>query len=135
MKRRAGVWTLFGTAILGSIIYACISVSRGFSTATDPSTIEKLIARMTRDLAIPKKARLEANPFEPTADVLKEARESFVARCAICHAPDGSGQTEVGRNLYPKAPDLRLPQTQNLTDGQIRYIIRNGVPDRNAGLG
>jgi hypothetical protein len=45
----------------------------------------------------------------------------------VCHAPDGSGQTEVGRNLYPKVPDLRLPLTQNLTDGQLRYIIRNGV--------
>jgi predicted CXXCH cytochrome family protein len=33
----------------------------------------------------------------------------------------------VGHNLYPKVPDLRLPQTQNLSDGEIRYIIRNGV--------
>jgi predicted CXXCH cytochrome family protein len=40
---------------------------------------------------------------------------------------DGSGKTQVGRNLYPKVPDLRLPQTQNLSDGEIRYIIRNGV--------
>jgi hypothetical protein len=45
----------------------------------------------------------------------------------VCHGPDGSGQTSIGHNLYPKVPDLRLPQTQNLTDGEIRYIIRNGV--------
>ena len=127
MKRWTWVWILFGTAILASILYAGVLVRRGFSTAAEPSTIERLIARTARNFAIPKKARLEANPFEPTARVLKEARESFVARCALCHAPDGSGQTEVGRNLYPKVPDLRLPQTQNLTDGQIRYIIRNGV--------
>lgn len=126
MKRR-WLWSLLGTAILAAIAYAGVSVSRGLSTAAEPSGIEKLIARTARNFAIPKKARLEANPFEPTADILKEGRESFVARCAICHAPDGSGQTEVGRNLYPKVPDLRLLQTQNLTDGQIRYIIRNGV--------
>jgi len=33
----------------------------------------------------------------------------------------------MGRNLYPRVPDLRLPQTQNLTDGEIHYIIENGV--------
>jgi predicted CXXCH cytochrome family protein len=126
MKLRAWLWILFATA-MASIIYAGVLVSRGFSTAAEPSTIEKLIARTARNFAIPKRARLEANPFEPTASVLKEARESFVTRCAVCHAADGSGQTEVGRSLYPKVPDLRLPQTQNLTDGQIRYIIRNGV--------
>ncbi len=51
----------------------------------------------------------------------------FTDRCVVCHGNDGSGQTQVGRNLYPKPPDLRAPQTQNLTDGQIRYIIKNGV--------
>lgn len=127
MKRRSWVWVLLGTAILGSIVYAGISANRGFSTAAEPSSIEKFIARTARNFAIPKKARLEANPWKATPSVLNEAREDFIARCAICHGPDGAGQTDIARNLYPKVPDLRLPQTQNLTDGQIRYIIRNGV--------
>src|SRR5207247_5574691 len=29
--------------------------------------------------------------------------------------------------LYPKPPDLRLPETQNLTDGELFWIIENGV--------
>ena len=32
-----------------------------------------------------------------------------------------------GKGLYPKPPDLRLPETQNLTDGEIFWIIENGV--------
>src|SRR5204862_3671862 len=47
--------------------------------------------------------------------------------CAICHANDGSGKTEMGRNLYPRAPDMRLAATQELTDGELFYIIGNGV--------
>jgi hypothetical protein len=31
------------------------------------------------------------------------------------------------QNLYPKTPDMRLPATQGLTDGDLYYIIRNGV--------
>ncbi|MGC2015366.1 MAG: c-type cytochrome, partial [Candidatus Acidiferrales bacterium] len=85
------------------------------------------MARTARNLAIPRNASSEANPWKATPDVLKDARESFLDRCAVCHGPDGSGQTQDGRNLYPQVPDLRLPQTQNLTDGEIRYIIRNGV--------
>ena len=102
-------------------------VRRGLSTDDQPSYVETVVARTFRDLAIPRKARLETNPWKATPEVLTQAGESFLDRCAVCHGPDGSGQIQAGRNLYPKAPDLRLPQTQNLTDGEIRYIIRNGV--------
>ena len=58
---------------------------------------------------------------------MQEAREHFIARCAICHGNDGRGRTQIGQSLYPRVPDLLSPQTQNLTDGQIHYIIANGV--------
>jgi mono/diheme cytochrome c family protein len=124
-------WKVFvllcSMALLVLGLYGARLIWHGFSTADQPSYLEMVVARTTRNLAIPRKARLEPNPWKSTPEVLKEARESFLDRCAVCHGPDGSGQTQDGRNLYPKVPDLRLPQTQNLTDGQIRYIIRNGV--------
>ena len=116
-----------GLAVVALGLYGAGIIWRGLSTADAPSYLETIAARTARNLAIPRAARLEANPFVPTPDVLEDARESFIARCAVCHGPDGSGKTEVGRNLYPQVPDLHLPQTQNLTDGEIRYIIRNGV--------
>jgi predicted CXXCH cytochrome family protein len=120
------VWvSAVASLVLG--LYIIRLIWFGFSTADQPSYLEKTVARATRNLAIPRRARLEANPWKATSEVLQEARESFLDRCAVCHGPDGSGETGVGRNLYPKVPDLRLPQTQNLTDGEIRYIIRNGV--------
>jgi predicted CXXCH cytochrome family protein len=127
MKVSKLVFLLSSLALIIAGLYLARLVWHGFSTADEPSYIERVAARAARNLAIPRNARLETNPWKPTPDVLKEARESFLGRCAICHSQDGSGQTDVGRNLYPKVPDLRLPQTQNLTDGEIRYIIRNGV--------
>ena len=108
-------------------VYATVLIRRGFSTLDEPSALEKLVARTVRNLAIPAAARPENNPLKASPEILNEARDSFIDRCATCHGNDGSGQTQVGRNLYPKPPDLRSPQTQNLTDGQIRYIIKNGV--------
>ncbi len=108
-------------------VYGAVLIRRGFSTLDEPSALEKLVARTVRNLAIPAAARHENNPLKASPEILNEARDSFIDRCATCHGNDGSGQTQVGRNLYPKPPDLRSPQTQNLTDGQIRYIIKNGV--------
>ena len=67
------------------------------------------------------------NPFPNTPENLAEARAHFADHCAICHANNGSGNTEIGKNLYPKAPDMRLPQTQHLTDGELYYTIHNGI--------
>ena len=124
-------WRLFlwvsGAILIALALYGVRLVWRGFSTADQPSFLETVVARTARNLSIPRKARLEANPWQATDEVLKEARESYIDRCAVCHGPDGSGQTQVGGNLYPKVPDLRSPRTQRLTDGEIRYIIRNGV--------
>ncbi len=118
---------LFGAALIAIGLYAARLIWRGFSTADEPSYLEKAVARAARNFAIPRSARRETNPWNATPELLHDARESFLDRCATCHGQDGSGQTRVGRSLYPKVPDLRLPPTQNLTDGEIRYIIRNGV--------
>jgi hypothetical protein len=45
----------------------------------------------------------------------------------VCHANDGSGDTEIGRSLYPRAPDMRAAATQDLSDGELFSIIENGV--------
>ena len=108
-------------------VYGVVLISRGFSAADEPSAPEKFLARAVRNLSIPVRAQIEKNPVIATPEVLQDARNLFLDRCAVCHAHDGSGQTQVGQNLYPKPPDLRAPRTQNLTDGQLHYIIQNGV--------
>jgi mono/diheme cytochrome c family protein len=89
--------------------------------------LEAFTAGAIRSLSIPAAAKKAANPFQATPDILTQAREHFADHCSTCHANDGSGKTEIGQNLYPKVPDMRLPHTQNLTDGEIYYIIHNGV--------
>jgi mono/diheme cytochrome c family protein len=107
--------------------YCTHVIRRGFSASGQPSSIERLVARSVRNLAIPASARNEKNPFSATSENLTEGGEHFADHCATCHSNNGSGHTEMGPNFYPKVPDMRLPPTQNLTDGQIFYIIQNGV--------
>ena len=67
------------------------------------------------------------NPVPSSQDALAEAMAHFADHCAICHDNDGSGNTTIGKGLYPKPPDMRQPATQNLTDGELFYIIQNGI--------
>jgi predicted CXXCH cytochrome family protein len=126
IRGRGLALTASGVVVLGAI-YGVVVIRRGFSSRDEPSYLERVVARAARNLSIPGHAKKQTNPWKATPDTLKEARETFTDRCASCHGTDGSGETTVGRNLYPKPPDLRAPLTQNLTDGQIHYIIENGV--------
>jgi len=99
----------------------------GFSAKTEPHPIEVFLARQIRHLAIPFEQRNAPNPVSLSPEVMKEAMAHFADHCATCHANNGSGQTPIGKNVYPKAPDLRLADTQSMSDGEIFWVIHNGI--------
>src|SRR5437867_3487497 len=78
----------------------------GISAKAAPGGFETTLARRVRTLAIPRAARDMRNPVSLTPQILAAGREHFADHCAICHANDGSGDTEVGRGLYPRPPDM-----------------------------
>jgi mono/diheme cytochrome c family protein len=99
----------------------------GLSARAEPSRFEGRLARAVRTWAIPADARGVTNPIPASPRVLAEGLEHFADHCASCHGNDGSGQTKIGRNLSPRAPDMRRPETQALTDGELFYIIERGI--------
>jgi mono/diheme cytochrome c family protein len=109
------------------LIVVTISGLNGLSTREEPTAVERVLARAFRSWAIPRGARAAVNPAPFSEEVWAESRAHFADHCASCHANDGSGQTEMGQRFYPKTPDMRLPDTQNLSDGEIYWIIENGV--------
>jgi mono/diheme cytochrome c family protein len=113
-------------AALGLASVAYVRVT-GLRAATEPGPLETRIARSVRSLAIPQAERQRANPVPGSAAAVADGLAHFADHCAICHANDGSGNTEVGRGLFPKPPDMRAAATQGLTDGELFYIIENGI--------
>src|SRR2546421_3896890 len=127
MKRRTLV-IIVAVALLGLVVATAASILHdGLSSRATPSRFETMIARNVRHLAIPSNARLAQNPLLVSPEDLRDARLHFADHCAVCHANDGGGQTMIGSGLHPKPPDLRLPETQSLTDGELFWIIENGV--------
>lgn len=100
---------------------------RGLSARSEPTRVEELLARGMRRLATPNAVRELTNPVALSHAVREEGLSHFADHCAACHANNGSGDTEIGRGLYPPAPDMRAAATQDLTDGELFSIIENGI--------
>lgn len=114
--------------VAGAIGFVAASILHGgLSARATPTNLEAMMARSARHMAIPGDARNARNPVPTTDEVLHDACMHFADHCATCHGNDGSGDTMYGRGLYPKPPDLRLAETQKLSDGELFWIIENGV--------
>ena len=129
MVGRALRFALAIFAIIGAVAVAggILLLRDGIGSRAEPGRFETAVARRLRSSAIPREARHLANPVPASAAADEDGLSHFADHCAVCHANDGSGQTAIGRNLYPKAPDMRAAATQNLSDGELFYIIENGV--------
>ncbi len=123
---------LLFSLIVISVIVGALGLSyvrtTGLRAQAEPGALETLVARRIRAFAVPDEIRVLANPIPATPANVRAGMEHFAKYCAMCHGNDGSGQqSAIGRGLFPKPPDMRVSPTQGLTDGELFYIIENGV--------
>src|SRR5262245_42404558 len=99
----------------------------GLSADVDPGNIERAVASRLVRLSIPSDVKQQNNPFGTDETIWRTAADDYGDHCAACHGRDGRGETVLGRNMYPKSPNLADPVVQRLSDGELFYIIQNGV--------
>lgn len=126
------LWFSLGAIAFPLVIGLCgllymRTAADGFSARAQPMPMEKFAAMQARLMALPRGAKGTANPIASSQEVIAEGRAHWADHCATCHANNGSGDTEMGKNMYPPVPDMRKHDTQNMTDGELFYIIQNGV--------
>jgi mono/diheme cytochrome c family protein len=124
-------WVVVLTAVLIIVVFGgwlfLTTGAHGFSAREKPTAIETAVAHFARDLALPGSVKQQNNPVADSPEVQAEARAHWADHCAVCHANDGSGDTEMGRGLYPPPPDMRQKDTQQKSDGALFYVIENGI--------
>ena len=101
--------------------------THGLSAREQPGPLERWVARQARALAVSKDARQRENPVGDSTQAQADARAHWADHCAACHANNGSGDVEMGKHMYPPAPDMRQSETQQMTDGELFFIIQNGI--------
>ena len=123
-----GAFIAVGVLALTGAIGAVVFVKNtGLSARATPGPIETAVARRLRALAVPRDYASLANPLVRNEESVRNGMAHYADHCATCHANDGSGNTEMGKGLFPPAPDMRQSATQDLSDGALFYIIEHGV--------
>jgi mono/diheme cytochrome c family protein len=68
------------------------------------------------------------NPLPGTAETAAEGRQNFSHYCFVCHGLDGQNTgVPFSDSMSPPAPSLASPEVQSYSDGQLYWVIRNGV--------
>lgn len=70
----------------------------------------------------------QKNPLPMSADTLADGKEAFGHYCVACHGMDGQNTgVPFADHISPPIPSLASPEVQSYTDGQLKWILDNGI--------
>jgi mono/diheme cytochrome c family protein len=68
------------------------------------------------------------NPLRATDENIADGREHFGHHCGICHGLDGEFTgVPFADKMSPPIPSLSSKDVQDYADGQLKWIIENGI--------
>lgn len=89
--------------------------------------MEASIAMKAYDNSTPERYEKMQNPLSAHGIDLIEAGGHYQEHCAVCHGDDGSGNPKFHGVMYPRPTDLRSADTQEMSDGELYWVVKNGV--------
>ncbi|MDQ2978628.1 MAG: cytochrome c [Acidobacteriota bacterium] len=126
MKFFLGV--LFGFFLVGAIV-AIVFASGAYNVAATslPSKMETRLAQFSLNRSVARRARPAKNPVPATPAIWKAGLAHYKENCLVCHGAPGVDAGELAGGLNPPAPDLTLPRVQVRPDGEMFWIVSNGI--------
>jgi mono/diheme cytochrome c family protein len=74
------------------------------------------------------RGRTNRNPLQQTPAVAAEGKIAFNDYCMVCHGLDGQNTgVPFAESMSPPVPSLASPNVQRYSDGQLKWIIENGI--------
>ena len=95
--------------------------------ATSPSKLESGVMRWTKH-TVSVRNKSERDPLLPTQENLAAGKEAFSHYCVACHGMDGQNTgVPFANSMSPPVPLLSSAEVQSYTDGQLKWVIDNGI--------
>jgi len=92
-----------------------------------PSSVESQMANEVKH-KITVGGKDDRNPIPATVENIADGQEHFGHHCGICHGLDGQGTgVPFADKMSPPVPELSSKDVQDYTDGQLKWIIANGI--------
>jgi mono/diheme cytochrome c family protein len=98
-----------------------------FSASTPPGRVEERLATFALNRSIERHASKVSNPLARSPAAVAAGLALFRTHCVACHGAPGVDPTEGGASLNPPAPGLTLARVQARSDGELRWIVSNGI--------
>ena len=111
--------TIISALVLAGVVVGC--------KAGEPGKMEKSVMKEVKhEVTIGGKD--DKNPIQYSEDAVKEGGEHFQHHCGICHGLDGQNTgVPFATKMQPPVADLSAKDVQDYTDGQLKWIIANGI--------
>lgn len=72
--------------------------------------------------------RRQKNPLSDSLQTQADGKEAFSHYCVACHGIDGQNTgVPFADRMSPPVPSLASPEIQQYTDGQLKWILDNGI--------
>ncbi len=92
-----------------------------------PSAFERAVAREVKQ-KVTVRGKHAANPLPVSAENIQAGRQAFSHYCMVCHGLDGQNTgVPFADKMSPPVPLLTSPDVQSYKDGQLKWIIDNGI--------
>jgi mono/diheme cytochrome c family protein len=124
---------LLAGILLGFLVVLLVAVavvwtgSFNVAATSPPGKLEESLARFALNRAVERRAPKTGNPLKASPELLGEGLSHYRENCVGCHGASGVDAAEYGQGLNPAAPDLTLPRVQKRSDGQLYWIVANGI--------
>jgi cytochrome c553 len=108
-------------------VVAIVLVGLAGCKADPPGKLEtKTIIFAKRHILIGNKS--QKNPLPYNKDTWNDGKEAFSHYCVACHGMDGQNTgVPFVDHISPPIPSLASEDVQRYTDGQLKWILDNGI--------
>lgn len=112
--------------LAGVLVFADLIICHGLK-ATQPGVLETRIMWGLKHKVFVGN-RSQKNPVPVSPDALADGKEAFSHYCIACHGVDGQNTgVPFAEKLSPPVPSLASSDVQAYTDGQLKWVIDNGI--------
>ena len=110
-----------------AVLFLGVTAVLGGCRATPPGKLESAVMTKVKH-SITIRGKAVKNPLADTPANVASGKEAFSHYCAACHGLDGQNTgVPFADRMEPPVPPLNSPQVQTYTDGQLYWILENGI--------
>ena len=117
-------------AVLAFVVGLCIEplliLLHGMKATRPGKAEDEVMRKVKHDIFVGN--RQQRNPIMVSPGALADGKEAFSHYCVACHGMDGQNTgVPFADRMSPPVPSLASAEIQSYTDGQLKWVIDNGI--------